>query len=148
MPLAAGTTHGLNVRRCPSCGGIWISAEVVSAVVEHRNKSSFSVDSRGFAAFRCPADGARLARFAHSGVEIDTCVMCGGIWLDHGELQTILSKKNRYSLAEEVIHVGLDAAVPLPVHRSGVDQCSDDSSLLGDVLECVLEFIGDAFSAP
>ncbi|MEO2138315.1 MAG: zf-TFIIB domain-containing protein [bacterium] len=37
----------------------------------------------------CPRCGVALAERDHSGVAIDECADCGGIWLDKGELESI-----------------------------------------------------------
>jgi Zn-finger nucleic acid-binding protein len=41
-------------------------------------------------AMKCPVDGTTLALAERSGVEIDYCPECRGIWLDRGELDRIL----------------------------------------------------------
>jgi Zn-finger nucleic acid-binding protein len=39
---------------------------------------------------KCPRDGADLAaRTYEAKIEVDECPLCGGIWLDHGELEAI-----------------------------------------------------------
>jgi Zn-finger nucleic acid-binding protein len=39
---------------------------------------------------KCPRDGAALAaRPYEAKIEIDECPLCGGMWLDHGELEAI-----------------------------------------------------------
>lgn len=38
----------------------------------------------------CPADGAVMSKVSLSGVTVDHCPSCGGIWLDGGELRAIL----------------------------------------------------------
>ena len=41
---------------------------------------------------KCPVDGATLAMSERSGVEIDYCPQCRGVWLDRGELDKILAR--------------------------------------------------------
>jgi uncharacterized protein len=45
----------------------------------------------------CPNDGAVLSRNNKNGIEIDYCTTCGGVWLDHGELEKLinLSQENQ-----------------------------------------------------
>lgn len=43
---------------------------------------------------QCPVDGTTLAMTDRSGVEIDYCPQCRGIWLDRGELDKILERAN------------------------------------------------------
>ena len=39
----------------------------------------------------CPACGQPLIALELEGVEIDYCAACGGVWLDAGELRTLIS---------------------------------------------------------
>jgi uncharacterized protein len=39
---------------------------------------------------RCPTDGASLIEINRSGVMIDVCPECKGVWLDRGELEKVV----------------------------------------------------------
>ena len=41
---------------------------------------------------RCPFDGTELAMSERSGIEIDYCPKCRGVWLDRGELDKIIER--------------------------------------------------------
>ena len=41
---------------------------------------------------QCPVDGETLVMADRSGVEIDYCPRCRGVWLDRGELDKILDR--------------------------------------------------------
>ena len=41
---------------------------------------------------KCPVDGTTLVITDRSGVEIDYCPQCRGVWLDRGELDKILDR--------------------------------------------------------
>jgi Zn-finger nucleic acid-binding protein len=41
---------------------------------------------------KCPNDGAVLTMTERSGVEVDYCPECRGVWLDRGELDKILDR--------------------------------------------------------
>lgn len=41
---------------------------------------------------KCPVDGTQLVMTERSGVEIDYCPQCRGVWLDRGELDKILDR--------------------------------------------------------
>jgi Zn-finger nucleic acid-binding protein len=41
---------------------------------------------------QCPIDGATLVIAERSGVEIDYCPTCRGVWLDRGELDKIIER--------------------------------------------------------
>ena len=41
---------------------------------------------------QCPIDGTQLVIAERSGVEIDYCPQCRGVWLDRGELDKIIDR--------------------------------------------------------
>jgi uncharacterized protein len=41
---------------------------------------------------KCPVDNETLVMTERSGVEIDYCPSCRGVWLDRGELDKILDR--------------------------------------------------------
>jgi Zn-finger nucleic acid-binding protein len=41
---------------------------------------------------KCPADNETLVMTERSGVEIDYCPKCRGVWLDRGELDKIIER--------------------------------------------------------
>lgn len=49
----------------------------------------------------CPVDGAVLEMSERSGVEIDYCPMCRGVWLDRGELDKILERTDSFDRSRD-----------------------------------------------
>jgi uncharacterized protein len=43
----------------------------------------------------CPRDGTELVEIERSGVRIDACRTCRGVWLDRGELEKILERESK-----------------------------------------------------
>lgn len=43
---------------------------------------------------KCPVDGETLQLAERSGVEIDFCPKCRGVWLDRGELDKIIDRSS------------------------------------------------------
>ncbi len=41
---------------------------------------------------QCPTDGVTLVMSERSGIEIDYCPQCRGVWLDRGELDKIIDR--------------------------------------------------------
>ena len=41
---------------------------------------------------QCPTDGATLVMSERSGIEIDYCPTCRGVWLDRGDLDKIIER--------------------------------------------------------
>ena len=44
---------------------------------------------------RCPACGGQLLEIERSGVRVDACRQCRGVWLDRGELDRIVERERR-----------------------------------------------------
>ena len=59
----------------------------------------------------CPVDGATLVMSERSGIEIDYCPTCRGVWLDRGELDKII-ERNAASVAPQ------QQAAPPPQQQS------------------------------
>ena len=62
---------------------------------------------------KCPIDGTELVIAERSGVEIDYCPQCRGVWLDRGELDKIIERSSAY------------APPPTPQQQRGYDDRSD-----------------------
>ncbi len=45
---------------------------------------------------KCPHDGTELSLSERSGVEIDYCPQCRGVWLDKGEVDKIIERAAQY----------------------------------------------------
>jgi Zn-finger nucleic acid-binding protein len=63
---------------------------------------------------KCPTDGSTLTMSERSGVEIDYCPECRGVWLDRGELDKILDR------------AAADVAPPAPPAPQRVAHRDDD----------------------
>ena len=63
---------------------------------------------------KCPIDGTPLVITERSGVEIDYCPQCRGVWLDRGELDKIIERSAAYS-----------APPPPPQQKRGYDDQGD-----------------------
>jgi Zn-finger nucleic acid-binding protein len=46
-------------------------------------------------AMTCPACDGQLVEIERSGVRVDACRQCRGVWLDRGELDRILERERR-----------------------------------------------------
>lgn len=51
----------------------------------------------------CPHDQSVLVISERSGVEIDYCPTCRGVWLDRGELDKIIDRSMEAEIAAEVM---------------------------------------------
>jgi uncharacterized protein len=46
-------------------------------------------------AMTCPSCGGELVELDRSGIRIDACRQCRGVWLDRGELDNILERERK-----------------------------------------------------
>ncbi len=61
----------------------------------------------------CPVDGTTLVMSERSGIEIDYCPTCRGVWLDRGELDKIIERNAQ-------------VATPAPQSPSSISRGYDD----------------------
>jgi len=99
---------GLSLDRCPTCGGIWLDLNELARGLAIDAKALSEVDREGKRAshsirreLACPRDSARLVTLTHRSqahVEYEQCTICGGIYLDQGELKDLAS----FTLVERI----------------------------------------------
>jgi uncharacterized protein len=88
---------------CPKCHGMWLDKDELRKLknavndgqlhwlnreVDNVEKVSSVVSSRSCP--KCPSIKLRSIVFGHSGVVIDSCPDCHGVWLDRGEFDSIV----------------------------------------------------------
>jgi len=61
---------------------------------------------------QCPIDGTTLTMSERSGIEIDYCPTCRGVWLDRGELDKIIERNAAASAP-------VQPSAPPPPQQSG-----------------------------
>ena len=65
---------------------------------------------------KCPTDGTELVMTERSGVEIDYCPQCRGVWLDRGELDKILDRVTPAPAPQPSAHPGYDPRTQPSAH--------------------------------
>ncbi|MFE6254636.1 zf-TFIIB domain-containing protein [Agromyces sp. NPDC057865] len=78
---------------------------------------------------QCPNDATVLVMSERSGIEIDYCPTCRGVWLDRGELDKIIERDTRdygqaASGAQAPAAPAAPAAPPAPLQAPGYQQPS------------------------
>ena len=118
--LALVRVDDVDVDQCVDCGGIWFDALELERVLASPSSARALVapprrpaddDVRGRCP-RCRGDGA-LVRVASRGapIHVDTCAVCGGKWLDGGEL-ALLRKRGLVGAMRRVLDWVLDVDLP------------------------------------
>ncbi len=91
---------GIDLDSCPFCMGCWLDAEEVSQMTRSRGNAKLKVEltSPKQGELNCPR--CRPAQAMNVGphvdiptLQLDQCSKCGGVWLDRGELTTLLSHR-------------------------------------------------------
>jgi Zn-finger nucleic acid-binding protein len=95
----------VRVDRCPNCGGMWCDKEELRLLKDKEDDGDFrwidvdlwkdaeklrAGEQSGLA---CPADGSALTsvHYGDSGVSVDICAQCEGVWLGKGAYDAIIA---------------------------------------------------------
>jgi Zn-finger nucleic acid-binding protein len=88
----------VDLDQCRSCAGIWFDAHELERILRRKHiepilgraRATPGDDERRGHCPRCKGEGylVRIASPAE-GVHIDTCAICGGKWLDGGEIDLL-----------------------------------------------------------
>jgi Zn-finger nucleic acid-binding protein len=123
VPLQQTDCHGVQVDECPKCRGDWFDRDEL-----RRAKDSTDADLRWLdfdvfagapdeAAARgrsrlCPRCGVAMGAVAYeeSGVTVDKCGSCHGVWLDHDEFKKIVEHLEHRVNAETAAQLRGEAA--------------------------------------
>jgi len=94
--------EGVLIDECPVCGGIWFDQGELVAVKDSlepdlnwvevelwKDEERFNL---ALSERECPKDSTRLVclKYGDSAIEIEYCLRCRGIWLDHGEFKKVI----------------------------------------------------------
>lgn len=101
--------------------------------------------SRSGEPMRCPTDGSRLVEVERTGVLIDACPTCRGVWMDRGELDKILVKERQLTAGdpdEDFLREveGRRPEAPSRPHASHHDDRSHKKRKRKSLLEDLLDF--------
>lgn len=99
--------EGIHIETCPSCGGEWLDADELKHVVAAREHKFSEAELAALAKAKpvtgialesvdrdvpCPKCGTQTKPVNYggdTGLIIDSCPDCGGIWLDAAEVESI-----------------------------------------------------------
>ena len=124
-PLETRSTDGVDIDECPGCQGIWCDSGELRRVKDEadpdlawmdfdlwRHPERFRVAERPI---DCPACAVPLVAIDYddTGVEVDFCTACRGVWLDADELTRIIHSLSAELLSKDVsdyLHASLEEA--------------------------------------
>lgn len=121
------TINNVTLFKDPEQGGYWLRVDALQALTEMQETPILEVhtgetlqEHRGRF---CPEDGSPLMEFEfeeHSGVKMDICQRCGGLWLDAGEITRLMDYLNNYEFGsheEHHDHIGITERVLLFLYQ-------------------------------
>lgn len=101
------TLDGVLVDKCSNCQGIWLDSNELEMLKfdDGKEKEDLMLEARKelvqekkrllTTVGMCPkCQRHSLKTFHRSGVEIDQCPACYGLFFDHGELQKVIAKED------------------------------------------------------
>jgi Zn-finger nucleic acid-binding protein len=104
----------VEVSECPSCGGMWISERHLQFAKDEtdpdlnwmdfdlwKNRERFRLAERTIACPSCD-DDLTVLDYGDTGVQVDYCDSCRGVWLDAGEFEAIIEALRRELLTKSV----------------------------------------------
>ena len=82
---------------------------------------------------KCPNDNSTLIMTERSGVEIDYCPECRGIWLDRGELDKIIERSTHQVQGDQTHHYRNDKSSE--TRESNYQKPKKKESFLSDLFD-------------
>lgn len=89
---------GVQVNRCGNCGGHWLHHGELSQLANREEQIEPTVSPTQLSIRHCPDDDTLLNEIEfqkESGLHVDVCPTCRGIWLDAYELSQALTLLGR-----------------------------------------------------
>jgi len=126
------------VHECSQCHGVWFERGELEHTADQATPDLAWMDFELWndqelfnvaeSALSCPADGQGLAaiHYGDTGVVVDHCVNCGGVWLDAGEFEHIIQ-----ALKDESAAMSSSAYVKTALHEA-TELVSGDKSFASE----------------
>jgi len=101
--LERALLYNMEVDYCPQCGGIWFDEDELRLAKDMKDENlkwldvDLWDDEKKFKVSKgrkiCPVDRLPLyeVEYGDSGIKVDVCSICKGIWLDKGEFKKIIN---------------------------------------------------------
>jgi Zn-finger nucleic acid-binding protein len=112
-PLVQTDYHRINIDECPNCLGRWFDSDELRKAKDRTDAYLRWLDFDPFAggtgapvsaasAHLCPRCSVKMGVKAYetSGVLIDKCSTCHGVWLNHGEFEKIIEHLKKETSSE------------------------------------------------
>ena len=91
---------------CPKCHGVWLDKGELAKILKDRKLTDYltkHIGTKSKSPMVCPKCGNTMDIEKAEDIEVDVCLLCGGVWLDEGELEDLQKK------SEEGYKLDMDA---------------------------------------
>ncbi len=154
---------GVHIETCPACGGDWLDAGELSSIVRARH-SRFSQDECLAVAKAATITGVKLTGLDRhltcpkcggtthpinygddSGLILDKCGNCGGVWLEKGELEKIeeLVEGWKDELPEDLAQYGPKLRQAVAVENAFEQVHTTHHRLINAMINGILDVLGE-----
>jgi Zn-finger nucleic acid-binding protein len=121
-PLRQADCHGVRIDECPKCHGRWFDRDELRRAKDSTDEDLRWLDfdpfagdaddspaaARGLVCPRCSVEMGAVV-YERSGVSIDKCSKCHGVWLSKGELEKIIKYLEKEVNGETAAQYGNEA---------------------------------------
>ncbi len=91
---------------CPKCHGIWLDKGELQKILKDKKLADYltkHIGTKSKSPMVCPRCGNTMDIEKVEDIEVDVCLLCGGVWLDEGEIEDLEKK------TEEGYELDMDA---------------------------------------
>jgi Zn-finger nucleic acid-binding protein len=120
--LVTISVDGVNIERCGRCNGHWLQHGELALLAAREEEVEPIVSISRDSLRMCPEDHTPLTEIEfpeESGLKVDICGECQGIWLDAYELSQALTLLGRQPDQVEAPHAPTRSVLDLLVRLSG-----------------------------
>lgn len=118
--------HGVQIDYCTSCKGLWFDRGELRKAKDNTDENLRWLDFYLFeekegkyidssSKRKCPIDATLMVsqKYAESGILINKCLQCQGVWLDYHEFEKIVEYLHKKIYSETAAEYSIDAAKQL-----------------------------------
>lgn len=94
--LVATKVKDVAIDECPKCQGIFLDKNELKKLTGDADLNKYLRDMVGYdvdSQLICPSCGGLMDIEQVRGVEVEVCLTCFGLWLDHGEVEALVAAK-------------------------------------------------------
>lgn len=152
--LEQADLHGVRIDECPNCRGRWFDRDELRRAKDRTDDDLRWLDFDPFAADvgaaatakgpLCPRDSIKMGSIAYeeSGVRVDKCAKCHGVWLNHDEFEKIVRHLEAEVNSETAADYGREAGRQLAQIFAGPEGPLSETRDLFAVLHLLRQRLG------